>query len=426
MLIFAVVLLAVLVCLAIPVAAILGVLGLSLNAEFSSMPLWRAMGEVSWNASTEYMLVAIPLYILLGEIFLRTGIAEDMYAALSKWVSWLPGGLMHANIASCTLFAATSGSSVATAATIGTLALPQQKKYGYNERMFLGSIAAGGTLGILIPPSINMIIYGVLTNASIPQLYVAAVVPGIILAVLFSATIFLRSRFSSDWTREVVVRASWEERLRSLKYLLPPLFICLVIIGSIYSGLATPTESAGLGVVAVMILALARRNLNWPMLAVAFESTMRTTGMIMLIIIFAYVLNFVLSGVGLTGEVNSFMTNLGLSPLATILAVVAFYLVLGCFMETLSMMIATIPIVAPVVFAAGYDPIWFGVVMMILVELAMITPPIGVNLYVVQGIRQSGDISDVIIGVTPFILAMLVLIGLLIAFPQIAMFLLVR
>ena len=426
MLIFAVVLLAVLVCLAIPVAAILGVLGLSLNAEFSSMPLWRAMGEVSWNASTEYMLVAIPLYILLGEIFLRTGIAEDMYAALSKWVSWLPGGLMHANIASCTLFAATSGSSVATAATIGTLALPQQKKYGYNERMFLGSIAAGGTLGILIPPSINMIIYGVLTNASIPQLYVAAVLPGIILAVLFSATIFLRSRFSSDWTREVVVRASWEERLRSLKYLLPPLFICLVIIGSIYSGLATPTESAGLGVVAVMILALARRNLNWPMLAVAFESTMRTTGMIMLIIIFAYVLNFVLSGVGLTGEVNSFMTNLGLSPLATILAVVAFYLVLGCFMETLSMMIATIPIVAPVVFAAGYDPIWFGVVMMILVELAMITPPIGVNLYVVQGIRQSGDISDVIIGVTPFILAMLVLIGLLIAFPQIAMFLLVR
>lgn len=426
MLIFAVVLLAVLVCLAIPVAAILGVLGLSLNAAFSSMPLWRAMGEVSWNASTEYMLVAIPLYILLGEIFLRTGIAEDMYAALSKWVSWLPGGLMHANIASCTLFAATSGSSVATAATIGTLALPQQKKYGYNERMFLGSIAAGGTLGILIPPSINMIIYGVLTNASIPQLYVAAVVPGIILAVLFSATIFLRSRFSSDWTREVVVRASWEERLTSLKYLLPPLFICLVIIGSIYSGLATPTESAGLGVVAVMVLAMARRNLNWPMLALVFESTMRTTGMIMLIIIFAYVLNFVLSGVGLTGEVNAFMTNLGLSPLATILAVVAFYLVLGCFMETLSMMIATIPIVAPVVFAAGYDPIWFGVVMMILVELAMITPPIGVNLYVVQGIRLSGDISDVIIGVTPFILAMLVLIGLLIAFPQIAMFLVVR
>jgi C4-dicarboxylate transporter DctM subunit len=419
MLIFTLVLLTILVCLAIPVAAILGILGLSLNVVFTSMPLWLAFGEVSWNAATEYTLVAIPLYILLGEIFLRTGIAEDMYTALSKWVSWLPGGLMHANIASCTLFAATSGSSVATSATIGTIALPQQKKYGYNERMFLGSIAAGGTLGILIPPSINMIIYGVLTNSSIPQLYVAAVLPGLILAGVFGLTIFLRSRFSSDHLSEVRVIASWPERIASLVGLLPPLFICAVIIGSIYTGLATPTESAGLGVVAVLLLALARRKINWMMLGSCFEGTMRTTGMIMLIIVFAYLLNFVLSGVGLTGAVNSFMTNLGLSPFALILAVVLFYLVLGCFMETLSMMITTIPIIAPLVFAAGYDPIWFGVVMMILVELAMITPPIGVNLYVVQGIRTSGDITDVIVGVIPFILAMLVMVGLLIAFPGI-------
>jgi C4-dicarboxylate transporter DctM subunit len=419
MLIFTLVLLTILVCLAIPVAAILGILGLSLNMVFSSMPLWRAFGEVSWNASTEYTLVAIPLYILLGEIFLRTGIAEDMYTALSKWVSWLPGGLMHANIASCTLFAATSGSSVATSATIGTLALPQQKKYGYNERMFLGSIAAGGTLGILIPPSINMIIYGVLTNSSIPQLYVAAVLPGLMLAAAFMLTVFLRSRFSSDHLREVRVNATWPERFSSLVHLLPPIFICFVIIGSIYTGLATPTESAGLGVVAVLALALARRKLDWKMLGSCFEGTMRTTGMIMLIIIFAYLLNFVLSGVGLTGAVNSFMTNLGLSPFALILAVVLFYLVLGCFMETLSMMITTIPIIAPLVFAAGYDPIWFGVVMMILVELAMITPPIGVNLYVVQSIRPSGDIADVIIGVIPFIIAMLAMVALLIAFPEI-------
>jgi len=419
MLIFTLVLLTILVCLAIPVAAILGILGLSLNMVFSSMPLWRAFGEVSWNASTEYTLVAIPLYILLGEIFLRTGIAEDMYTALSKWVSWLPGGLMHANIASCTLFAATSGSSVATSATIGTLALPQQKKYGYNERMFLGSIAAGGTLGILIPPSINMIIYGVLTNSSIPQLYVAAVLPGLMLAAAFMLTVFLRSRFSSDHLREVRVNATWPERFSSLVHLLPPIFICFVIIGSIYTGLATPTESAGLGVVAVLALALARRKLDWKMLGSCFEGTMRTTGMIMMIIIFAYLLNFVLSGVGLTGAVNSFMTNLGLSPFALILAVVLFYLVLGCFMETLSMMITTIPIIAPLVFAAGYDPIWFGVVMMILVELAMITPPIGVNLYVVQSIRPSGDIADVIIGVIPFIIAMLAMVALLIAFPEI-------
>lgn len=417
MLLFTLVVLTVLICLAIPVAAIMGILGLSLNMVFSPMPLWRAFGEISWNAATEYTLVAIPLYILLGEIFLRTGIAERMYSALSKWVSWLPGGLMHANIASCTLFAATSGSSVATAATIGTLALPQQKKFGYDERLFLGSIAAGGTLGILIPPSINMIIYGVLTNSSIPQLYLAAILPGLVLAVIFSLTIYLRSRFTTAHLREVRIKATWEERVASLPDLLPPLFICVVIIGSIYSGLATPTESAGLGVVAALFLAGMRGGLDRRMLAACFEGTMRTTGMIMLIIIFAYMLNFVLSAVGLTGAVNAFMSNLGLSPLALILAVVLFYLILGCFMETLSMMITTIPIIAPIVFAAGYDPIWFGVVVMILVELAMITPPIGVNLYVVQSIRPSGDIGDVIIGVVPFIIAMLAMIGLLIAWP---------
>jgi tripartite ATP-independent transporter DctM subunit len=271
-----------------------------------------------------------------------------------------------------------------------------------------------------------MIIYGVLTNSSIPQLYVAAVLPGLMLAAAFGLTIFLRSRFSSDHLREVRVSATWPERIASLTHLLPPLFICVVIIGSIYSGLATPTESAGLGVVAVLLLAVARRKLGWAMLGACFEGTMRTTGMIMLIIIFAYLLNFVLSGVGLTGAVNAFMSNLGLSSFGLIVAVVLFYLVLGCFMETLSMMITTIPIIAPLVFAAGYDQIWFGVVMMILVELAMITPPIGVNLYVVQGIRPSGDITDVIVGVLPFIAAMLAMVALLIAFPGITTVFLAR
>ncbi|CZT38085.1 TRAP transporter large permease subunit [Rhizobium sp. 9140] len=186
MIAFAFVGLMVLVFLAIPVAAVMGLLGLSLNFIFTDIPLWRALGEISWGAFTEYTLLAVPLYILLGELFLRTGIAEEMYTALSKWVSWLPGGLMHANVASCTMFSATSGSSVATAATIGTLAIPQQRKYGYDEKLFLGSIAAGGTLGILIPPSINMIIYGVLTNSSIPQLYMAAIVPGLIMAAMFA------------------------------------------------------------------------------------------------------------------------------------------------------------------------------------------------------------------------------------------------
>ncbi len=415
MIAFAFVALMILIFLAIPVAAVMGVLALLLNFVFSDLPLWRGLGEVSWGASTEYTLLAIPLYVLLGEIFLRTGIAEDMYAALSKWVSWLPGGLMHANIASSTLFAATSGSSVATAATIGTLAVPQQKKYGYDERLFLGSIAAGGTLGILIPPSINMIIYGVLTNSSIPQLYLAAILPGLILASIFALTVLLHSSFISGG--ELRVRASWGERMQSLRHLLPPLLICIVVIGSIYAGLATPTESAALGVLAALVLAAARGRLQLRVLLSAFENTMRTTSMIMLIIVFAYFLNFVLSGVGLSAAINGFITDLGLSPTWTLLAVVLFYLVLGCFMETLSMMIATIPIVAPIVFAAGFDPVWYGVMMMILVELAMITPPIGINLYVVQGVRTSGSISDVIMGSLPFVLAMFAMIALLIVFP---------
>ncbi|SFI90140.1 TRAP transporter large permease [Aerobium aerolatum] len=415
MIAFTFVALMVLIFLAIPVAAVMGILALSLNFVFTDMPLWRALGEVSWGAFTEFTLLAIPLYILLGELFLRTGIAEQMYTALSKWVSWLPGGLMHANIASCTLFSATSGSSVATSATIGTLAIPQQKKYGYNERLFLGSIAAGGTLGILLPPSINMIIYGVLTNSSIPQLYLAAIVPGLLMAAIFALTILIQSSLFNEG--EVKIHATWSERIASLKHLVPPLIICVVIIGSIYSGIATPTESAALGVLAVLALAALRGMLNVQVLLSAFENTMRTTGMIMLIIVFAYFLNFVLSGVGLSSSIKSFMNNLGLSPIWTLIAVIIFYVILGCFMETLSMMIATIPIVAPIIFAAGYDPIWFGVVVMILVELAMITPPIGINLYVVQSIRPRGGISDVIVGALPFVVAMFAMVALLILFP---------
>lgn len=415
MIAFTFVALMVLIFLAIPVAAVMGILALSLNFVFTDMPLWRALGEVSWGAFTEFTLLAIPLYILLGELFLRTGIAEQMYTALSKWVSWLPGGLMHANIASCTLFSATSGSSVATSATIGTLAIPQQKKYGYNERLFLGSIAAGGTLGILLPPSINMIIYGVLTNSSIPQLYLAAIVPGLLMAAIFALAILIQSSLFNDG--EVKIHATWSERIASLKHLVPPLIICVVIIGSIYSGIATPTESAALGVLAVLALAALRGMLNVQVLLSAFENTMRTTGMIMLIIVFAYFLNFVLSGVGLSSSIKSFMNNLGLSPIWTLIAVIIFYVILGCFMETLSMMIATIPIVAPIIFAAGYDPIWFGVVVMILVELAMITPPIGINLYVVQSIRPRGGISDVIVGALPFVVAMFAMVALLILFP---------
>ena len=254
-----------LMALAIPVAAALGVLGLILEGVYSQLPLVRAMGEVAWSASNEFLLVSVPLFILLGEILLRSGLAERMYGSLIHWVSWLPGGLMHSNIAACGIFAATSGSSVATAATVGTVALPQARRFGYNERLFLGTLAAGGTLGILIPPSINMIVDAVLTNTSVPKLYLAGMIPGVLLMLLFMAVVVVLCLVRPAWGGKPVT-ATWAERFGGLVHLLPPLGIFLVVVGLIYAGVATPTEAASLGVVAALGLAWMKGRLGIGML----------------------------------------------------------------------------------------------------------------------------------------------------------------
>jgi C4-dicarboxylate transporter DctM subunit len=411
-----------LLALAVPVAAALGFLGIALSEIYSRLPLSLAMGEVAWATSNNFLLVAIPFFVLLGEILLRSGIAERMYNALVLWVPWLPGGLMHSNIAACAMFAATSGSSVATAATIGTVAMGEIKKHGYSERLFLGTIAAGGTLGILIPPSINMIVYGVLTDSSIPQLYLAGIFPGVVLAGLFSLTVLIACLL---WPSLGGKRTAtgWPARIRALPDLVPPLVIFLAVIGSIYAGLATATESAALGVIAALGVAAWHRSLTLRMLLHAFEGTMRTTAMIMAILIAAYFLNFVISSIGLTAQVNRYVTGLGLSATELLIAVIIFYLILGCFMETLSMMVATVPIIAPIMFKAGYDPIWFGVLIIILMETAMITPPVGINLYVVQGLRKRGRIDDVIIGAAPFVITLLMMIAILSYWPSLALWL---
>jgi tripartite ATP-independent transporter DctM subunit len=411
-----------LLALALPVAAALGVLGMVLDQMYSSLPLTLALGEVAWSTSKDFLLVTIPMFILLGEILLRAGVAERMYAAMASWMSWIPGGLMHSNIGACTLFAATSGSSVATAATVGTVALPLVQRYGYNERLFLGTLAAGGTLGILIPPSINLIIYAVLTDTSIPKLYLAGIVPGLGMALLFIAIVLLVCLVRPAWGGRPL-GATWSERLRGLAHLVPPLGIFLVVVGSIYAGIATPTEAAALGVVAALALAWAYGRLSLAMLKQVFENAMRTNAMVMLIIVAAYFLNFVISAIGLTNLLTDYITGLGLSKAEMLLAVVLFYLVLGCFMETLSMMITTIPIVAPVMFALGFDPIWFGIVMVILIEMALITPPVGLNLFVVQSLRSRGSLNDVMAGSLPFVLVMLAMIALLAWFPGLALWL---
>lgn len=411
-----------LIALAVPVAAALGWLGLSLQYMESPMPLHRALGDMVWQTGTDFILVAIPMFVLLGEILLRSGIAERMYEGIVKWLGWLPGGLMHANTGSCALFAATSGSSVATAATIGTVAIPQIEKRGYNERLFLGTIAAGGTLGILIPPSINLILYGLLTDTSVPELYLAGFIPGFMLAGLFMVTVVILCLYRKSWGGEKI-SVTWGERIAALPALLPPIGIFIVVVGSIYTGLATPTEAASLGVVAALILSASNGTLNLKMLRGALEGTMRTTSMIMLIIFAAVFLNFVLSIIGLTQALADFVTGLGLTPMQTMLLLIAVLVVIGCFMETLSMLLTTAPLITPIVVALGFDPVWFGILLMVLLETALITPPIGINLYVVQGVREKGQLSDVMIGAAPFVVTMFAMIAMLLIFPEIALWL---
>ncbi len=415
-------LLLVLIGLSIPVGAALGVLGLILDPLYSMLPLTGALGEISWGTSNEFLLVAIPLFIMLGEILLRSGMAERMYNAMSLWLSWLPGGLMHANIGASALFAATSGSSVATAATVGTVALPQIKKQGYNEPLFLGSLAAGGTLGILIPPSINLVIYGVLTNTSVPKLYLAGIIPGLAMALLFMLAIAGACMVKPQWGGSKV-KASWGQRFASLVHLVPPLGIFLLVVGSIYAGIATPTEAAALGVVGALLLATFSGRMSWKMIKEVLEGTMKSTAMIMLIVIGSAFLNFVMSATGLTTALTDAITGLGVSPITMLLIIVVFYLVLGCFMETLSMMISTIPIVAPIMIALGFDPIWVGIAIIILVEVALITPPVGLNLFVVQSLRKSGSMNDVMLGSLPFVIMLLSMVGLLAIFPDLALWL---
>lgn len=411
-----------LLALSVPVAASLGWLGIILDQAFSSGSMYLALGEIVWQNAIEYVLVAIPLFILLGEILLRAGIAERMYSAMVQWLSWLPGGTMHSNIGSCAIFAASSGSSVATAATVGTVAYPEVARRGYNEPLFLGTLAAGGTLGILIPPSINLIIYGLLTDTSVPQLYLAGFIPGFVLASLFMLTVLIAVMIRPKWGGSPV-ETSWDARWKSLPHLLPPLGIFVVVVGSIYAGFATPTEAASVGVVAALALAAAFGSLNLNMLREAIEGTLRTTAMVMLIIFAALFLNFVLGMVGMTGVLIAMINDLGISPMQTLWVVIAFYIVVGCFMETLSMLITTTPLIAPILIGMGFDPVWLGILITILLETALITPPVGVNLYIVHGVRDGGTMNDVIIGAAPFVVTMFVMIGLLVLFPQIALFL---
>ncbi|WP_339114851.1 TRAP transporter large permease [Thioclava sp. GXIMD2076] len=412
-----------LMALSIPVGIVLFILGIGVGEIFSAFPLLRGLGQVVWSSSASSTLIAIPCFVLLGEILVRGGVAARTYGALDKWLSWLPGGLVHANIATATMFSATSGSSVATAATVATVAMPQAERLNYDPRLFSGAIAAGGTLGILIPPSINLIVYGFLTETSIPQLFSAGLVPGVLMAlgfVVVTAIICAIRPSLGGPSRSF----SWAERGKSLLELIPIAILFTVVIGSIYAGWATPTESAAIGVVIATLIAMTLgTGLTTKMVTEALTGTVRITAMIMLVITGAYFLNFAMTSAGLGRALTDLLSNTGLSPFGTLLLVIALYLVLGFFIETLSLMVATIPIIVPVIAGLGYDKVWFGVLMIVLIEMALITPPVGLNLFVVQSARKSGSLNQVIMGVIPYVCVMLVMIALLVAVPQLALWL---
>jgi C4-dicarboxylate transporter, DctM subunit len=410
------------------VASTLGLLGLSLLSIFGDRPLWDLVGLIAWNTNTSFVLVAIPLFLLMGELLLRSGESDRLYRVLAHWLSPIPGGLLHSNIAACATFSAISGSSVATAATIGSVALPAFRARGYSERLVLGSLAGGGALGNLIPPGIAFIVYGVLMEVSIGRLYIAGIVPGLLVCLLFMAFIFVIAVARPDIApREQAVPL--HTRLHDLADLLPTLLLIFLCLGTIYLGVATPTEAAAFGVSGAFILALVARKVTPAMMRSVFLSTARSTAMVMLILTAAFILNSTFAILGIPFAISKWVAAQQLGPTATIITLVVLYLVLGTFMDGFAMLVTTIPVVLPVLKAQNIDLVWFGVIAVMLTEAALISPPEGLNLYVIQGFRRSteaegkGSILDVYLGVMPFFLLMALGIALVILFPPIAVWL---
>jgi C4-dicarboxylate transporter DctM subunit len=393
--------------------------GIAIQIYFDGA-LLSIYGTQLWSAMEDYILLSIPLYILLGEILVRCGATDKMYGALALWLGRLPGGLLHTNVGASALFSAVSGSSVSTAATIATVALPSFRQRGYDDRLVLGSIAAGASLGNLIPPGIAFIVYAALTNSSVGQLYAGALLPSILMTLLFMATIVAIALLRPGLTGPRKMRRSLGERIRGLADLAGPLVVFVVIMGSIYTGWATVTESAALSVLVALVIAAANRTLSIRMLHESFVATANLTAITMLILAVAFFLNFALGSLNVTQTLSTFVAGIGRSPTELMWILAVFYVLLGIFFETLPMMVGTVPIVFPIVVAMGIDPVWFGVFMVLMCELSLLSPPVGMTLYVIQAVRREGNIRDVFAGTIPFVAAMVLMTAILIHFPWIA------
>jgi len=380
-----------------PVAFALGGLGVILLA-LKGMPL-VAVPQRLHGSMDSFELLAIPMFLLMSNILLKGGVGRDLFAAVQSWVGHWPGGLGVATILSCTLFSAISGSSVATAATIGTVAIPEMTKRGYDRSFVMGMLAAGGTLGILIPPSIPLIIYGVVSETSIPKLFLAGVGPGLFLATAFIIYGILFAKLTGAYTP--MAKATWAERRRATMMAFPTVLLAIMIVGSIYAGIATPSESAGLGFVFAIIITFAMGRMNFGLMKEAVEAALRTTVMILLIVAGAKVFAFAITLYLIPQSISQLLTMNIDNPNLFILAVGVVLLIMGFFLESLSMLLIMVPVLLPAVFNMNIDPIWFGIFFVVLIETALITPPVGMNLFVIQAVGKV-SLQEVAKGALPF------------------------
>ena len=382
---------------------------------------FKALGLVSWGSMNSFVLTAIPLFILMAEIMLRSGLTTRVYQGLAQLVSRIPGGLLQTNIVGCAIFASISGSSITTAASIGGVALPQLQRLKYDPRLSAGSLAAGGTLGILIPPSLAMIIYSSFTETSVARLFMAGVIPGLLLTGMFMAYIFVHALIRPEIAPKMPV-PTLPQFLKALIDVVPFVLLIMFVLGTIYAGLATPTEAAALGCIAVIVLCKIFGSMTWKIFNDSLQNTVIVVGNILFIVLAAYLFSYAISYAGIGESITQWVISLKLNKFEFFVAVFILYTILGCLVESVGMIVITVPLLFPLLPQFGIDPVWFGIILVVFVELGQISPPIGINLYVVQAM-WSGKLSDVVLGTIPFHLIMLVLLIMLVAWPEIALWL---
>ena len=420
--IFLLALLALLLSGGVWIALVLLAMGWAAMELFTSTPVGKLMATTVWGSSANWSLTALPLFIWMGEILFRSRISEDMFRGLAPWLTALPGRLMHCNVIGCGIFAAISGSSAATAATIGKMTVPELRQRGYYEPMVIGSLAGAGTLGLLIPPSIIMIVYGVAADVSIARLFIAGVLPGVLLVSLFSGYIIIWALLNPDKTPPSDIRMRFRQKLYASRLLIPTVLLIVAVIGSIYSGVATPTEAAVLGVVGSLLLSLVSGSLDWKTFNAAVMGAMRTSCMIAFILTGAAFLTVAMGFTGIPKAMAAWITGQALSPAMLITVLMLLYIVLGCFIDGISMIVLTSAVILPTVEAAHIDLLWFGIFIVLVVEMAQITPPVGFNLYVLQSMTGK-DIFSVGKYALPFFLLMVVAVAIIWIFPEMVTYL---